>query len=191
MTSLRLAAYQAQKAGYGSAAEGLARALARNASPVQTIAAIPAADLTKSITATQRGAVATTLPKQGVVPANPKATSATGDRVKIVAEAVAKDSALKGKAGDAIAMLADPDLAGLTGAAVVKSLKAGVTASPPAPAASKAAASTRTAVPAPKAASTAVWDKAIAGMGKPPKLAATKASMTAWDNVIGRMKGAH
>lgn len=162
----RMATYRSGANGHSAAQIGLAAALIRgrdNTSTARTVA-----------------------------PAKPKAsTSATGDRVKIVAEAVAKDSALKGKAGEAIAMLADPDLAGLTGAAVVKSLKAGVTASPPAPAASKAAASTRTAVPAPKAASAAVWDKAIASMGQPPKLAATKASMTAWDSVIGRMKGAH
>lgn len=91
-----------------------------------------------------------------------------------------------------LALLADPDFAGLTGAAVVKSLKAGITVSRPVSVASKANAShrARAAAPAPKAASIAIWDKAIASMGKPPKLAASKASMDPWDTAIDRMKAA-
>lgn len=93
-----VAAYRVGANGRSAAEIGLARALARNASPVQTIGAIPAADLTKSMTAAQRGAVATALAKQGVAPAKPKASSSgTGDRVKIVAEALERDPALKGK----------------------------------------------------------------------------------------------
>lgn len=185
----RIAAYRVGANGRSAAEIGLARALARNASPVQTIGAIPAADLTKSMTAAQRGAVATALARQGVAPAKPKAsTSQPHDRVKFVAAALERDPALKGKHGDALAMLADPDFAGLTGAAVVKSLKAGITVSRPVSVASKANAShpARAAAPAPKDASIAMWDKAIANMGRSaPSLGAVD---PVWEKAIAKLR---
>lgn len=144
----------------------------------------------------RRNGGSTSARASGFATAAKASTSQPHDRVKFVAAALERDPALKGKHGDALAMLADPDFAGLTGAAVVKSLKAGITVSRPASVASKASASSkaahpaRAAAPAPKAASTALWDKAIASMGRsaPPLKAPSKASAKAWDNVIGRMK---
>jgi hypothetical protein len=63
--------------------------------------------------------------------ATAKASTGTHDRVKFVANAVATDPALKGKAGAAITMLADPDYASVNGAGIVKLLKAGATATVP------------------------------------------------------------
>lgn len=63
-----------------------------------------------------------------------RAAVATGqprNRVQIVADAVQRDPALQGKAEHALFMLADPAFASVTGAGIVKALKAGVTASPP------------------------------------------------------------
>lgn len=165
--SLRLQVHQARNAGTTPKAEGLARATAEGTMP----------------TANQRGAVATALAKEGTVPAKPKATSATGDRVKIVAAAVEKDPALKGKAGDAINFLADPAFADVTGQGVVKLLKAGATGTSPAPASASTPAN-----PTGTATNSDVWGSAIARMGKPPRLAAANASATVWGNVIGRMK---
>lgn len=48
------------------------------------------------------------------------AAAASADRIKVVAAAVASDEACKGKAGLALAMLADDDYATLSGAAMVK-----------------------------------------------------------------------
>lgn len=61
------------------------------------------------------------------------------NRVQIVAEAVQRDRALQGKAEQALFMLADPAFANVTGAGIVKALKAGVTASPPTVAATEPA----------------------------------------------------
>lgn len=131
----------------------------------------------------------------GLAAAAKASTSQPQDRVKFVANAVATDPACKGKAAIAIKMLADPDYANVSGSGIVKMIKAGASADTPSPhgaphktsAPAKASAPARASALAPKAASTAVWDKAIASMGKPPKLAASKASMGPWDTVIGRM----
>lgn len=167
----RIAAYRVGANGHSAAQIGLAAALVRgrgNASNARTVA-----------------------------PAMPQAsTSKPRDRVKVVADAVANDPGCKGKAAIAIKMLADPDCANVSGSGIVKMIKSGASADAPTPqgaphktsAFAKASAPARASAPAPKAASTALWDKAISSMGKPPKLAASKASMDPWDNVIGRMK---
>lgn len=117
-----------------------------------------------------------------VAAAKPKAsTSKPPDRVKVVAEALERDPALKGKAQDALFMLADPDLSGLTGEAVIKSLKAGITVSPP-----KAA----TGTPAkPTAQSKAVWGNVIARMNgdQPQPIAGKAAGDHTWGNAIAKM----
>jgi len=159
--SSRLAAYRAGLNGQSAAEIGIAAALARATGNQAPLAArtVPTA---RTVATAKRNAT----------------TSATQDRVKIVAAAVERDPALAGKAGEAIAMLADPELAGLTGAAVVKSLKAGVTVSPPAPAASKAS------TPAIATVKTTKRSDALGGGDKP-----TTASSNAWANVIARMNG--
>lgn len=106
-----------------------------------------------------------------VAPAKPKAsTSQPRNRVQIVADAVQRDPALKGKAEAALYMLADADLAGLTGEAIVKSLKAGMSVTPP------AVATTTKPTTAPKR------SDALGGGEKP-----TQASASAWAAVIDRM----
>jgi hypothetical protein len=119
-----------------------------------------------------------------VTSTKPKAsTSKPKDRVQIVGNAVLTDPALKGKAQDAIFMLADPAFANVTAGGILKMLKAGATGTPPALASASTSA---------KSASAAkggdVWGSAIARMGKPAALSAAKASMAPWDKVIGRMK---
>lgn len=111
--SSRLAAYRAGLNGKSAASIGLANALARASGKPEPLAArtVP----------TSRNAMAT----------KPKASTAPHDRVKFVAHAVATDPACKGKAALAIQMLADPDYANVSGAGVVKLLKAGATATVP------------------------------------------------------------
>lgn len=172
--SSRLAAYRARLNGHSAAQIGIAAALARNNSP------LAARTVPTSTTAKTKANATTTKPR---------------DRVKVVADAVANDPGCKGKAAIAIKMLADPDYANVSGSGIVKMIKAGASADAPTPQGAphktsvpaKASAPARASAPAPKAASTAVWDKAIASIGKPPKLAASKASMGPWDTVIGRM----
>lgn len=163
--SSRLAAYRARLDGSTPAQAGLAAALARTDCHPAPLAA-------------------RTVPTpRTVAPAKPKATTGiTGDRVKIVANAVANDPALAGKAGDAINFLADPAFAGVTGQGIVKLLNAGATGTPPA----LASASNFT-KPTSTATSPDVWAGAIARMGKPAALGASKASMAPWEKVIGRM----
>lgn len=138
----RMAAYRVGANGRSAAEIGLAAALIRD-----------------------RGNAPAT---RNVAPAKPKAKASTGqprNRVQIVADAVQCDPALKGKAEAALYMLADADLAGLKGEAIVKSLKAGLTASPPSQATT-----------APKR------SDALGGGQKP-----TQASASAWAKVIGEM----
>lgn len=149
--SSRLAAYRAGLNGKSAAEIGMAAALARN-SGARTSTPL-AARTAPTVTTTKAKA----------------ATTATGDRVKIVAHAVANDPALAGKAGDAINFLADPAFAGVTGQGIVKLLKAGATASLPTAAATG---------PAPSPARS----DALGGGDKP-----TQASARAWDSVISRM----
>jgi hypothetical protein len=60
--------------------------------------------------------------KKADAEASADANASERDRVKAVAKAVAEDDACKGKAGLALAMLADDDFAGLNAAAMVKML---------------------------------------------------------------------
>lgn len=164
-----MAAYRVGHNGKSAAQIGLAAALARGAGKPATSAVRTTATMTAAATA------------------KPKASSALPrDRVKVVAQAVAKDPALKGKAGDAINFLADPALAGVTGEGVIKLLKAGATASPPAMA-------TSAAKPAASPKSDGLWDSAIAKLNgaKPAPLNTSKAASGAWDNVIARMNRAN
>lgn len=166
---LHVAAYRKGANGQSAAAIGLAAALARGAGKPATSA------VRTTATATTAGTV------------RPKASSALPlDRVKVVAQAVAKDPALKGKAGDAINFLADPALAGVTGEGVIKLLKAGATASPPSMA-------TSVAKPAASPKSNGLWDSAIAKLNgaKPAPLNTSKAASGAWDNVIAKMNRAN
>lgn len=162
-------AYYQGANGQSAAAIGLAAALARGAGK-------PASSAVRTTaTATTAGTV------------RPKAYSALPlDRVKVVAQAVAKDPALKGKAGDAINFLADPAFAGVTGEGVIKLLKAGATASPPAMA-------TSAAKPAASPKSDGLWDSAIAKLNgaKPAPLNTSKAASGAWDSVIAKMNRAN
>lgn len=98
-------------------------------------------------------------------------TTKPRDRVKVVADAVANDPGCKGKAKDALCFLADPAFAGVTGEGIVKLLKAGATAELPVLAATTT-----------KPTTTAKRSDALGGGQKP-----TKASASAWDNVIDRM----
>jgi len=146
----RMATYRSGANGHSAAQIGLAAALIRgrdNTSTARTVA-----------------------------PAKPKAsTSKPQDRVQIVAEAVANDPALKGKAGSAINFLADPAYSGVTGQGIVKLLRAGATTEAP------TLAITTTSKPT----ATRKRSDALGGGNQP-----TAESKASWDRVYDRMFGA-
>lgn len=130
------------------------------------------AGLVAALTRNSAPLAARTMPTVTTAKAKANATTAKPrDRVKVVADAVANDPGCKGKAKDALCFLADPAFAGVTGEGIVKLLKAGATAELPVLAATTT-----------KPTTTAKRTDALGGGQKP-----TKASASAWANVIDRM----
>lgn len=131
------------------------------------------AGLVAALTRNSAPLAARTMPTVTTAKAKANATNAKPrDRVKVVADAVANDPGCRGKAEDALCFLADPAFAGVTGEGIVKLLKAGATAELPVMAATTTI----------KATTTPKRSDALGGGQKP-----TKASASAWDNVIRRM----
>ena len=100
-------------------------AMVRHNGRVCAVGELSGAEIAEGMTGAQRAAMATALGiKAGAT--SRSASRATGQtRVQIVANAVATDSKCKGKAREALNMLADDDLADLSGGALVKMLGKG------------------------------------------------------------------
>lgn len=177
-----------------SAAEGLAKALARQTAS-KRLAAHRAAALGY---ATVDGKLVPQAEAAGAaraaLPVKPQASAKPRSRVQIVADAVANDPACRGKATAALALLADDNLAAVPGRGLVKIL-AGMPAGEGAAmlAATNrinaAHASTAPRAMRPSRASATVWDRAIARNAGKPHADALQGGAKAWGLALSKMEG--
>lgn len=182
MASIRLLAHQVKMAGKSPAAIGLAAALARAKAErgITSSAAAPRPAASSRVIAIKdiaaKDLVATLSPKQ----------------LKGLAAAMGKQSGASVWAAPAtqVAQTAEQARAEMREAIAASQGKtiAPAKATAPAPAPKPAIASIPAKTTSTKAGD--VWGSAIARMGKPAALSASKASMAPWDKVIDRMKAA-
>lgn len=171
-----------------SAAEGLAKALARQ-TPSKRLAAHRAAALgyatVEGRLVPQAEAAAAA---RAALPITPQASAKPRSRIQVVADAVANDPACKGKATAALALLADDSLASVPGRGLVKIL-AGM---PKGEGAAMLSATVRTSTAPrtmrPSKASATVWDRAIARNAGKPHADALQGGAKAWGLAISKME---
>lgn len=176
------------------AAEGLARALARQ-TPSTRLAAHRAAALGF---ATVDGKLVPQAEAAGAARAamhvKPQASAKPRSRIQIVADAVANDPACRGKATAALALLADDSLAAVPGRGLVKILAGMTKAEGSAMLAATnrtnaAHASTAPRTMRPSKASATVWDRAIARNAGKPHADALQGGAKAWGLALSKMEG--